>query len=126
ETGNVLTDLNGLQNVLLENIPQTPVVSATYHIRATTACGGLNMSDLFPTEMIQAGNWVATNYVSGNTIDITSVTITGNGDFLVVLDDSDPDFVNGQRIKLCLAAPSVLEGAGIEGYESNCVILPNA
>src|SRR5690606_28805242 len=68
EDGNVVTDVMGLQTVLLENVPQTPVVAGEYHILATVACGATNMADVFGTELAAVGNWVASNFITGELI----------------------------------------------------------
>lgn len=126
EDGNVLTDLNGLQNVVLNNVPQTPIVAGEYHILATTSCGGTNLSEIYGTELAVVGNWVVKNFVTGGPISVTSVAVTPAGNFKLILDTADTDFVAGQKISISLAAPSVLAAADVEGYESNTVIVPNA
>lgn len=125
EDGNAMTDLTGLQNVDLDYLPQSPVVSGEYHIAATTSCGGTNLADVYATELAVVGMWTATNIVNGGGITITAVTVV-NGHFKLVLDTADTNFIAGNRIKICLAAPSVLSAADVPGYEGKCVVCPNA
>lgn len=94
-----------------------------YTVTAVTGCGGINLATTYAVELASPSMWVLTNAVTGVAITITSVSVSGNA-FVITADTADPDYPTaGGTVKLKMAAISVLDAAGVEGYESNSVIM---
>jgi hypothetical protein len=114
----VPTTLYGLQDVTLTgNDGGTP---GTYAIEVKTSDVGTNLGDLYATELAATPVWDAKNDETGEDVTITGVTYDDNDKvFLVACDTMDSDYPGtGQHIRINLKSPSVLDAAGIEGYES--------
>lgn len=110
----------GLQdvNIAAGTASGTP---GTYNVQLLTAATKTNLGDLGITTALQtAGNIVATNTETGAAITIISTTYNlTTGNFAVALDTTDTDYPStGQHVSINLATPSVLQTAGIDGYES--------
>lgn len=91
-------------------------------VNARLENGGTNMADLYGTELAAAGLWKASNAETGSAITVQTVTVVGAGEskrFQITLDDADADYPAAGSIILSMAAPSVLDAAGVEGYESD-------
>ncbi len=115
-----LEGIEGLQDVVLAESAfdgDTGVAEVT----ALTECAATNMATLYGTELAVAGAWVATNAETGAAITIDTVTVIGGSDprFEITFDTGDGDYPTDGTILLSLAAVSVLEGLGVEGFESN-------
>lgn len=125
QSGNVVTDVLGLKQVNLELVKVTPTPAVgIYHIKATESCGALNMAEIYGTELSSPGLWVVTNYSNGNAITVTSVAPSGAGNFILTLDDEDADFISATRIKVGWTTPTLLEAAGVIGYEADTCNFP--
>lgn len=110
--------IKGLQNVVLTGAAaSTP---GSYNITALTEATQTNMGDIYPTELAAAGMWVAKNFTTGVAIPIDAVTYDNdNNVFVVALDTTDTNYpTTGDFLTINLAAPTVLQAAGIDGYES--------
>lgn len=133
-TNNAFEDLRGLRNLELYNataIVLPEPAAGTFWIEITTDCGSVNLADVFPTELILAGNYTVKNATDLTTIPVTSRAIdTFNGKKYVkfILDVTSPNWVVGEDVQLCVAPTNTLESNGIVGYEANpvCIILPNS
>ena len=115
----VPTLLKGLQPVNLSStVNATP---DSYNVKVVTDAAQTNLGDLYPTTLASASLWVATNGTTGAAITITGVTYNATlGNFVLALDNADPDYpAIGGNIDLNLAAPAVLQAAGIDGYISS-------
>lgn len=111
----------GLQDVAIELVSRTANV---IKFRLKTACGSVNLYSTLSAELADAANYVAKT-VGGAVLTITSVATDANIEgFTGTLDSSDPDYVSGVDVNFSMAAPSVLEGNGIVGYESNTILIP--
>lgn len=124
--GNVLNDLKGLQDITLTNVKQTPVVAGEYHLNVTSGCGAINMAQLYPVAIIAAAIWKASAYPSGAAIDIDTIALSPAGRVVIKMDAADPDFIAATRIKIEMVGPTALGTAGVDGYESGYVIVPNS
>ena len=124
EDGTLLKDLASLQTIDLEWHKVTPHVAGTYHIKATTSCGRVNMAELFGAELSEIALWKVTNPITGNDITVSGVTISGLNNFVLSLDVADADFVAATKLKITLAAPSVLAAADVSWYEATTIVIP--
>lgn len=117
-----LSSVKGLYNVALKNgVRALGVLKLT----ATYGCGGDDLYDLFSAEIANVAAWVVTNTTTGAIIDITSVAVDANiKGWTVTVDTADPDYsATIGQLTVSLAAPSVLDGLGISGFESNTVAM---
>lgn len=112
------TIVNGLQDVLLTGI--TSGVAGTYNITALTKATKTNLGDIFGDDLADPALWTATNFLTGNAITILTVVYDEDLKvYKVALDTADPDYPGvGEFSLINLAAPAVLQAAGIDGYES--------
>jgi hypothetical protein len=110
--------LYGLQDVTLSGA--AAVTASNYNVTAKTKSVGTNLGDLYPAALAAAGMWIAKNGTTGAAVTITGVTYDSvNKYFVIDTDAADPDYPTaGQKMSITLAAPSVLDAAGITGYES--------
>jgi len=107
--------LMGLQNVAIVKVTRAAGVLT---VRALAGCASTNLYDDYSTELANAALWVARNAATGNQIAITSVTADPNtSGFIVTLNTTDTDYTTG-AVALSLASPTVLDTAGVSGYES--------
>lgn len=109
-----LMQLTGLENInlVLSGARAVNVVN----VQAVTGCSKLNLYDEYSAELVVASNWKAS--MNGKAVAIDTVALNADSKaFTVTLDDDDPNYVVGAPIVLTLAAPSVLEGNGVVGFE---------
>lgn len=113
----------GCEDVTLTGVADE--TSGTYNITAKTSSVGTNLGDVVGSTLASASLWVATNSETGAGVDITSVSYDStNKYYQIACDTSDTDYPGtGQHIKIDLAAPSVLDAAGVEGYESTGAVV---
>ena len=116
--GSYLQDIEGLQDVdIVVNTwnQTTGVVNA-----AISSKCGTNLGEIYSTELPVVGNFKASNKVTGAAITITSVAyVSTTKTFNITIDTADADFpATTEGVLLDLAANTVLEAAGVVGYES--------
>lgn len=93
--------------------------NTVFEITVTTKCGGVNIAEIYPTEIIQQSAWLVTNAATGAAITKTSITLDADNNVIMDLQGGDPDYpAVGEQIKFAMTAPSVLSGLGIMGYEA--------
>lgn len=111
-------DLQGLKTVGIKQIDR-PVGTPGVITFAVKTCGGSNLSDTFPTELTVPAAWVVTNATTGNAVTVSAVTIDPNGNYVLTLLTTDPDYnVTSNGMKVTLVAPTVLDTTyGVTGYE---------
>lgn len=124
EDGNALKDLASLQTIELEYRKVTPIVAGSYHVRATSSCGSVNMAEIYGTELADAALWVVTNATTGNAITVTGVTVSGAGNFVLALDVADLDFTAATKLKITMVPPSELNTAEVSWYEATSIVIP--
>jgi len=117
----------------LQDLNLTSAVNATsgsYNVQVLTDATATNMGDVNPTGLNAIGNWVASKTSNGNAITILSVTYNATtGYFVVALDKTDTDYPTpgtGVTVTINLAAPAVLQAAGVDGYDSTGAVTPLA
>ncbi|KIO75577.1 hypothetical protein TH53_19760 [Pedobacter lusitanus] len=109
-----LLGLNGLQDIVISNA--APRVTNVIKVKLTTGCAGIDMYDLYSTELAAVGNFVVTE--AGKNITITSVAADPNSkSFTITLDATDPDYSVAGPFIVSTAPVSVLTAAGVVGYE---------
>lgn len=110
----------GLQDVVVSG--DANVTSGSYNLTLLTSATQTNLGDVYPVELAAGGLWTAKKTSNGNTITILSVTYNATTKYFVVaLDKTDPDYPTpgvGVYVTINLAAPAVLQAAGVDGYES--------
>jgi len=111
--------IEGINNVVVTLFNQTTNVAKIKLV----ADGGKNLFDLaaIKTALTTAGAIIATNDQTGAAFTITSVAAsdTTNKVFTVTLDSTAYTALSsGDTITIDMAAPSVLFGLGIDGFES--------
>jgi hypothetical protein len=88
--------------------------SGSVDVSVKTKCDGVNLYDVYATELAAAAAWALTNAASGAAATITSVAAqAGTKSFRIT--------ATAGTYKLSLAGISALEAAGVEGYESNTI-----
>lgn len=112
-------NIYGLNNVVVTLFNQTTNVAKIKLV----ADGNKNLYDLLAikTALTTAGSIIATNYQTGASFTITSVAAsdTTNKVFTVTLDSTAyAALISGDKVTINMAAPSVLSGNGIVGFES--------
>jgi len=111
DDGFLLSEIQGIKEVnLVETVASAKPIIV---VQALAGCGGENLYDLYSTELADEALWVATNANTGAVIAITSVAAAAATKAFTVTIAATVDPVN-----LKLAAISLLEAAGMEGYES--------
>lgn len=111
--------VTGLQNITLSLV--APRTTNTFTVQAKAGCAGINLYDLYATELADVTNYEVTR--NGLVVAITSVaTAPGSKGFLFTLNASDPNYN--------AAGPFVVSGAGVSALVANDVdgyeILPLA
>lgn len=118
----------GLQDLNLTSTVNA--TSGTYTVAVATDATATNMGDINAAGLAVIGNWTAANTATGAAITILTVTYSSTlGAFLVALDKTDTDYPTpgaGVKVTLNLAAPAVLQAAGVDGYESTAAVTPLA
>lgn len=114
-----IAQIPALQDLVVVDNTFNPT-SGLANVYVRTYCGATDMYDTFNTQLAVVGAWVATNASTGGVITVTTVTKdVSNKRFNVTVDVNDADYPSGGgAIHLKLAAPSVLAGLGVEGYDS--------
>lgn len=120
----ITTTIYGLQDVNLA--VETAGVAGSYKVTPKTTIG-TNLADLYPTALAVVGMWLAKNFLTGNGITILGVTLgtnaAGESCFIIATDTADTDYPGaGEFLTFNLAAPAVLQAAGIDGYESTAAV----
>lgn len=112
------TVVNGLQNVTVTGTGSA--VPGTYDMEVLTTATKSNLGDTFGDDLADPALWVATNFLTGNAITIsTTVYNAVTKKYALGLDVADPDYPGvGEFSNINIAAPAVLQAAGIDGYES--------
>lgn len=115
-----LASLAGLQNIALAKISRAVAV---LKVSAKTACGTVDLYDLYADDLADEALWVANKDVAGvpgAVLTITSVAKDDNAKgWTVTIDTEDPDYSIGAPIWIKLAGPTTLEPVLGGGYESN-------
>ncbi len=119
-----LKSLESMQTISLEWVKVTPPVAGSYHVKATASCGRVNMAEVFATELADAALWKVTNATTGAAITVEGVTISGLGNFVLALDDTDTDFTGATKLKITMVAPSLLDAADVSWYEATVIVIP--
>lgn len=116
------TTVKGLQDVVLSNPSAT--TAGLFNVKLLLDATQGNLGDLYSTELAATGMWVATNTATGAAITISGVTYNTTGKYFVVaLSVADPDYPTPPAtVTINLAAPAVLQAAGVDGYESTGAI----
>jgi len=109
-------DLPGLTNVILSNSARATNVLTI----DTLLCAGTNLVDLFPDELVDTDNWVVTG-TGGAAVTITSIAIV-SGKVALTLTASGAYNTTAGGMTISLAAPTVLDAAGVSFYESNVAL----
>lgn len=105
--------LEGLQNV---NIIKSSRNAAVLKVKTLAGCSQVNLFAEYGTELADVAMWSAKQ--NGKVVPIASVAVDDNIEgFTVTLDTTDPDYVAGAPVVLNLAEVSVLDAAGVIGYE---------
>lgn len=107
---NPFDTITGLKDVYLQATP-----GATGHIIVKAASGNADLHDLYATQLASNSAWVVTNKVTGAVIASSAVTSTPLG------WDITTAATAGTVVLVRMAAPSILSGLTVEGYESNTV-----
>jgi len=109
-----LMEIDGLHNVVL--VQSGARALGVFKVLAMTGCAGTNMYDLYDTELASAALWKVTE--AGKDITITSVVADPNiKGFTITMSTADPDYVAGGPFFVTLQPVSILEAAGVVGFE---------
>lgn len=120
-----ISEISGLQDAQIQLVSWVEATGVA-QVKIVSACG-TNLYDVYATELAAAGVYTAANKATGGAIAISSVAgVSATKAFNVTVDTADSDFPSGtQGVLLNLAATSVLDAAGIVGYESaGAITLP--
>jgi hypothetical protein len=118
--------MKGIVDVDLTGAEITGAPAGDFLVRAIASCGGLSLGAIYGTELSAPSAWSLTNAATGATIPITSVTTQGD-QFVITGDSTAPPYpTSGNSVALKLKPLSVLEPLGVEGFESNTLVMPVA
>lgn len=120
-----LEGIEGLQDIALE-LDSFDDVTGVAEVYARLECGATNIAALYGAELDVAGAWLAENAETGEPVTIQAVAVVGAGDskrFQLTFNTGDTDYPDNGTILLSMEAPSVLDGLGVEGFESNTIEL---
>lgn len=95
--------------------------AGSYDVTVKTEATQTNLYDLFPTQLASASKWIVTNTTTGGVITVSGVTAGSSTQkfFKIALNTGDADYPEaGGKVSITLATPSVLQAAGIDGYEA--------
>lgn len=106
--------------ISIELINPTSSGPTNITIQAKTVYGA-DLHDLFPSELAVVGAWKLRNALTKATITISAVSSNANGwTISPTAAGTDPDNPGtGGKVLLSLAAPSVLDGLNVSGFESD-------
>jgi len=110
-----LSGLSGLQNVTLKQLAAP--TSTVIKIGALTACGSVNLHDVFASELAKPAAWIVKNAANGGAITVSAVADdTADGGWSLTLTSA-----TGLTVNVSLAGPTELAGLTppVAGYESN-------
>lgn len=110
----MLESIQGLIDIFLTK--STGSTLAAVAVTNVNACLGFNFFDEYASEMAAPGMWVVTNMDDGSTMTPSGVVIANGVATLAFAGNADP-------LKIDLAAPSVLEGGGVVGFEGHPVVV---
>lgn len=104
-------------------------VAGTIKIGVTAGCGGgdgsTNLVELYETILEDTDNWVVSNATTKAVITLTSITASSDKSHLVFVMPTTSPYVAGQGVKFQLAGVTILDTAGMPGYEGQSVVVPN-
>lgn len=113
-----LMDIQGLQNIALTAGTRAANV---LKVTAKYGCDGENVYDLYSTELAEVTAWAVTS-PTGAVLTITSVAVDANiSGWTITVDAADPDYGASDTFTVSMGAPSVLDGLGVSGFESNSI-----
>lgn len=122
QTDFALQSIVGLQDIKL-------IVNGFNHatglvnVTLLTDSGGVNLYSEYSADFI-AALWIAQNADTGLIIPITTITpLSGPQSFNVLLNTSSANYPTNSDIYLSLAAPSVMNAQGIEGFAGEQILL---
>lgn len=122
-TDKSILSLTGLQDVALSQGAARAANVVT--IKAKTACGTVDMYDLYADALAVVGAWAVTRTSTGNVITVTGVAKNANvKGWDITVDSSDPDYVaTAGQLTISLAGPTTLNGLAspVKGFESNTI-----
>lgn len=108
-------DLQGLKNVGLKFVSRLTATPAVITFGART-CGGGNLSDTFPTELLVVSNYVVTG-TAGAAVTVSSASIDTDGNIALTLATTGGYNTTANGMTVALAPASTLATNGISGYE---------
>lgn len=117
--------LVGLETVVLTS-PGANATSGSYNVIGLTQDSKTNILSLYPTQLLVANLWKATND-AGLVIAISGITTNPNlggagiAGFVVALTKTDPNYPTSGDVHLTFVGPTELTAADIEGIESTSV-----
>lgn len=116
------TTVKGLQNVTLSNPSAT--TAGLFRVKAVRTDTQGNLGDEFATELAVTSAWVIKNAATGAIVTTLSATYdVAGGYFIVGATTGDTDYPTPPApVTINLGAPAVLQGLGVDGYESTGAI----
>ncbi|MDR1155074.1 MAG: hypothetical protein LBL04_10195 [Bacteroidales bacterium] len=109
-----IEDVDELNGIIDVELSVAGKASGSVDVLVKTKCDGVNLYDVYASELSAAAAWRLVNATTGVAATVTSVAAqAGTKSFRVT--------ATAGTYKLSLAAISALENAGIEGYESNTI-----
>ena len=113
----IASSVKGLQSVKLTGAVQS--VALTYNVTPTTFPSGVNLAQLYATQLASGAVWVATNAATGLPVVINTVTLNANGTSFDILLTTGANYpaVAG-KMNFNLVGPTELATALVPGYES--------
>lgn len=116
-------EIAGLQDIEIVVNTFDPITGVA-NVTVQTACGGVNLYNSYSTQLALIAQYAATNTDTGETVDVlTAVAQASDKTFNITLDVTDTDYPISGTIDFTLVAPSVLQTAGIAGYEAQVATL---
>lgn len=113
--------IDGLQNIVLKLVSRA---AAVLTVQAFSGCNQENLYDTYGADLGAAANWIP-KALNGNGIDVASVALVPNSKaFAITQDTDDPDYSATAALTLELAAPSVLAGNDVVGFEGVKLNIP--
>jgi hypothetical protein len=106
-------DKDAINGIIDVELSVDGTASGSVDVLAQTKCDGVNLYDVYATELTVAAAWKMTNAATGAAETPDVAAQEGTRSFRVSADAG--------TYKLSLATISALETAGVEGYESNTI-----
>lgn len=116
-----LAGLQGLENIVLSKIAR---VVALLTVGLTTGCGGINLFDIYPTQLV-VGLWVAYADTAGvadltKPIAITSATpVPATKGYALQINVADANYTAGAPIWIGMVGPTELLAGGVGGSDGS-------